>query len=53
MDEKRRIQQNTKKVLAEAMRRSSARGSRLVRVASGATKEIDELTPEDPPGCHP
>jgi len=47
MEEKRRIQQNNTKVLAEAMRRASAGGSGLVRVASGATKEIDELTPED------
>ena len=47
MDEKRRIQQNNTKVLAEAMRRASAGGSGVVRVASGATKEIDQLTPED------
>jgi len=47
MDEKRRIQQSNTKVLAAAMRRASAGGSGLVRVASGATKEIDELTPED------
>ena len=47
MDEKMRIQENNTKVLAEAMRRASAGGSGLVRVASGATKEIGELTPED------
>jgi hypothetical protein len=46
MDEERRIRESTK-VLAEAMRRAAAGGSGLVRVASGATKEIDALTPED------
>lgn len=45
-DDERRIQNNTK-VLAAAMRRASAGGSGLVRVDSGATKEIDQLTPED------
>ena len=46
MDDERRIQNNTK-VLAGALRRASAGGSGLVRVESGAAKEIDELTPED------
>ena len=46
MDEERRIRESTQ-VLAEAMRRAAAGGSGLVRVASGATKEIDALTPED------
>ncbi len=45
-DDEKRIQNNTK-VVAGAMRRAAAGGSGLVRVASGAAKEIDELTPED------